>query len=175
MNTAFSFKNPITRFLTSVFALYLLWYCIYNLWLHPAEKLDFFVINITIAVSKWILELMSYTVFTGTERVIGVDGTGGLWIGDNCNGINLFSLFAGFIIAYKGKISHKIIYILLGIFSIELLNIFRIVGLAIIDTKSRAWTEFNHTYTFNIIIYGYIFLLWMMWANKFSEKKTKST
>jgi exosortase family protein XrtF len=168
MNNILSFKNPIIRFLIFIFTLYILWYCIYDLWLHPLGKIDLAVIDLTIAISKWLLELMNYTVFTGVERVVGVDGTGGLWIGDNCNGIALFALFAGFILAYKGKVKHKVIYIALGIISIELLNVFRIVGLAILDTHSRAWTEFNHTYTFNIIIYAYIFMLWMIWANKIS-------
>lgn len=168
----FSFlKNPLIRFLISVFVLYILWYLIYDLWLHPNEKLDLFVIDITISISKWLLELFGYTVYTGADRLIGVDGASGLWIGDNCNGIVLFSLFAGFIIAYQGKIKYKLIYIPLGIISIQLLNVLRVVILAILDTYSRAWTEFNHTYTFTIIIYGYIFFLWMLWVNKFSNKK----
>ena len=167
----FSFlKNPITRFLITVLLLLLSWYCIYDLWLHPAEKMDLFVIDKTISISKWILETLGYTVYTGSDRLIGIDGANGLWIGDNCNAISLFALFTGFIIAYKGKIKYKIPYILLGILSIELLNVLRVVGLAILDTHSRAWTEFNHTYTFTIIIYAYIFMLWMMWVNKFSSK-----
>ena len=168
----FSFlKNPLIRFLVSVFVLYLLWYLIYNLWLHPDERLDLFVIDRTVSASKWILELFGYSVYTGADRLIGVDGTSGLWIGDNCNGIALFSLFAGFVIAYKGKIKYKLLYIPLGIISIQILNVFRVVVLAILDTYSRAWTEFNHTYTFTIIIYGYIFFLWMLWVNKFSDKE----
>ena len=169
MNFAF-LKNPIVRFLIIVFALYIGWYFIYNLWLHPAETLDLYVIDATVAASKWILESLGYAVYTGADRLIGIDGASGLWIGDNCNGIALFSLFACFIIAYKGKIKYKLIYIPLGIISIQLLNIFRVVVLAIIDTYSREWTEFNHTYTFTIIIYGYIFLLWMTWVNRFSER-----
>lgn len=165
-----SLKNPTIRFLIIVFGLYTSWYILYELVIQPLQFVDMFVINTTISISKWILELFNYTVFTGTERVIGVDGTGGLWIGDNCNGITLFALFTWFIVAYKGKIKYKIPYILFGIISIELLNVGRIVGLAILDTISRAWTEFNHTYTFTIIIYGYIFLLWMIWVNRFSEK-----
>jgi exosortase family protein XrtF len=104
------------------------------------------------------------------ERVIGVDGTGGLWIGDNCNGIALFALFTGFIIAYPGNWKKKLVYIPVGILLIQCLNIIRIVSLAILDTRSRAWTEINHTYTFTIIIYGFIFFLWMFWTNKVSDK-----
>jgi exosortase family protein XrtF len=130
-----------------------------------------FVIDSTIIISKWILELFGYVVFTGVERVIGVDGTGGLWIGDNCNGIALFALFTGFIIAYPGNWKKKAIFIPLGILLIEFMNVLRVVCLAILDTYSRKWTEFNHTYTFTIIIYGCIFLLWMLWVNKVSHKK----
>jgi exosortase family protein XrtF len=164
-------QKPVTRFLFFVFILYLVWYLLYDLWLHPSGTIDLMVVDVTIFLSKSVLEAMGYTVFTGAERVIGVDGSGGLWIGDNCNGITLFSLFAVFIIAYKGPLKMKIVYIVLGIFSIQLLNVVRVIGLAILDTYSRAWTEFNHTYTFNILIYGYIFFLWMLWVNKFATVK----
>ena len=163
------YKNPIIRFLINVFALYILWYCIYNLWLHPQQKIDLWVIDFTISISKWLLEKLGYVVFSGGDRLIGIDGTGGLWIGDNCNGIALFALFTGFIIAYTGKFKHKIIYIISGIIGIELLNIIRVMVLAILDTFSRTWTEFNHTYTFTFIIYAFIFMLWMIWVNKFSK------
>jgi exosortase family protein XrtF len=163
-------KNPIVRFLVSILLLLLLWYCLYNLWLHPNETLDLFVIDKTLSASKWILELLGYSVYTGVDRLIGVDGASGLWMGDNCNAISLFAQFSGFIIAYPGKIKFKVPYIIMGILSIEVLNIIRVVTLAILDTKSRAWTEFNHTYTFTIIIYAFIFMLWMIWVNKFSSK-----
>ncbi len=164
-------KNPVTRFLVLVFSLFILWYLVYNLWLHPDERLDLFVVDITISMSKTVLEFMGYSVYTGVDRLIGIDGASGLWMGDNCNGIILFSLFAWFIVAYKGKIKYKLIYIPLGVISIQLLNVLRVVVLAILDTHSRTWTEFNHTYTFTIIVYGYIFFLWMVWVNKYSEKE----
>jgi exosortase family protein XrtF len=129
-----------------------------------------FVIDLTISMSKWVLETMGYVVYTGADRLIGIDGASGLWIGDNCNGIALFSLFACFIIAYKGKIRYKLVFIPIGILCIQLLNVLRIVVLAILDTHSRAWTEFNHTYTFTIVLYGFIFWAWMTWVKRFSEK-----
>jgi exosortase family protein XrtF len=168
------FKNRITKFLITLFSFYILWYFIYNLWLHPNEKLDLFIIDFTVMASKWVLELFGYNVFTGIDRLIGIDGTGGLWIGDNCNGIALFALFAGFIIAYPGSRKKKFFFITAGILIIELLNVLRIVLLAILDTHSRTWTEFNHTYTFTIVIYGCIFFLWMIWTNKISDTSLES-
>jgi exosortase family protein XrtF len=163
-------KNPIALFLIKIFGLYLLWYIVYQFYIHPNQTADLFVVDVSIALSKWILELFGFAVFVGAERTFGVDGTGGLWVGDNCNGIALFALFAGFIIAFKGKPIYKLIYIIIGILIIELLNVFRLVALAIIETVSRTWTEFNHTYTFTIIIYAAIFLMWIYWVNHFSEK-----
>jgi len=175
MTAASVFKQPVTRFLIYLLSFYLGWYLVYNLWLHPQETLDMYVIDTTIAISKWILEACGYLVFTGVERVIGVDGTGGLWIGDNCNGIALFALFTGFIVAYPGNWKRKIVFIITGILLIQLLNVLRVVCLAILDTHSRTWTEFNHTYTFTVIIYGFIFWLWMLWANKFSGASLRSS
>ena len=172
MNT-FPLKNPVIRFLLNLLFLYILWYVVYNLWLHPKETLDLYVVDATIYISKRILELFGYIVFTGAERVVGIDGTGGLWIGDNCNGISLFGLFAGFIIAYPGNWKKKLIYIPIGIILIEFMNVLRVISLAILDTYSRSWTEFNHTYTFTIIIYGFIFLLWMIWVNRISPNTMK--
>lgn len=168
-------KNPVVRFLLSVLGLYILWYLIYDLWLHPGGRIDLLLIDLTIFLSRFILEHLGYVVFTGTERVIGVDGTGGLWIGDNCDGITLFARFAIFILAYRGMMKTKLVFVFLGILSIELLNVLRVVVLAILDTHSRAWTEFNHTYTFNILIYAYIFSLWMLWVNKYAPLKPVGT
>lgn len=167
-------RQPVLRFLVGIFCLYLVWLLLYDLWIHPSGKLDKPVIDLTIFLSKHILETLGYIVFTGAERVIGVDGTGGLWIGDNCNGIALFALFSGFILAYPGSWKAKLWFIPTGIILIELLNVCRVVLLAILDTYSRKWTEFNHTYTFTIIIYGAIFLMWMRWVNKYGSMVNKT-
>jgi exosortase family protein XrtF len=164
-----NFKNNIIfKILTRLLFLYIAWFVIYNLWLHPKETVDLFVIDNTINISSKILNALGYNVFTGADRLIGIDGSSGLWIGDKCNGITLFAVFAGFVLAFPGNPKHKLWFIPLGVIAIHLLNILRIIILAILDLHSRAWTEFNHTYTFTIIIYGFIFLLWMIWINRFS-------
>jgi exosortase family protein XrtF len=102
-------------------------------------------------------------------RTLGIDGTHGLWIGDPCNGITLFALFTGFVIAYPGPVKRKIWFIPLGLFAIHIVNILRIVALAFITLYAPSYLEFNHTYTFTIIVYSFVFFLWMLWANKFSK------
>jgi exosortase family protein XrtF len=160
------FKNPFVKFFLKLLAIYIAWFFLYNYLIHPNGKIDLLVIDNTVQVSQWLLNKLGYSVFTGNDRLIGIDGTGGLWIGDNCNGISLFALFSIFIIAYPGKLVNKLIFIPFGILTIHALNILRVVVLAIIDVYSRTWTEFNHTYTFTLVIYGYIFFLWIIWVKK---------
>jgi exosortase family protein XrtF len=144
---------------------------LYDLWLHPDGRADQHVIDLTLSLSQNILELLGYVVFTDGLRLIGIEGTSGLWIGDSCNAITLCALFSGFIIAYPGNTKRKILFCLAGITSIFLLNVLRVVILAIVDTYSRSLTEFNHNYTFMIVFYGFIFFLWYLWVNKYSQNQ----
>jgi exosortase family protein XrtF len=165
-------KNPIPRFLVFFSILYLCWYFLYEFLLHPSGKLDSIAINNTVYFTSHLLYLLGYQPFTAksdTIRTVGIDGTHGLWIGDPCNGIALFSLFTIFVVAFPGPIKKKLWFIPLGILLIHILNIIRVTILCIIVLKAPAYLEFNHNYTFYILIYGFIFFLWMVWVNKFAK------
>jgi len=103
-------------------------------------------------------------------RTIGIDGTHGLWIGDPCNGLTLFALFTGFIIAYPGPLKKKLWFIPVGIIAIHFINIIRIVALSLIVYyfPDPEVLDFNHTYTFTLLVYGFVFSLWYVWAGKLS-------
>lgn len=166
-------KIPFTAFLLKAFSLYIAWYVIYEMWLHPAQTADLWVIDNLITVSSAILRLIGYKLidypYNPALRTMGIDGSHGMWIGDPCNGLTLFALFAGFVIAYPGSLIKKIIFISAGIFTIHVFNIFRIVGLALVSLYFPDFLELNHTYTFTILIYSIIFFLWYLWAVRFSQ------
>src|ERR1035437_4943765 len=161
-------NEPLVKFLLLGFSLYLFWLGLYEWWLHPSGVIDRAVINNTLLFSQRMLGWMGYFVDRSGERLVYIKGTSGIYIGDSCNGISLFALFSIFIIAFPGKPLAKLFFIPIGVLLIHLLNVLRVVALAIIQTYSYQWTEFNHTYTFTIIMYFYIFALWMLWINKFS-------
>ena len=170
------FDEPIAKFLAFGLVLYLSWLALYEWWIHPMEWVDKAVVNNTLSNSQKMLVWMGYVVERSGDRFVGIQGTPGLLMGDSCNGISLFALFGIFIIAFPGKIISKIIFIPAGILIIHFLNVLRVVVLSIIETHSYEWTEFNHTYTFTLIIYACIFLMWILWVNKFSglRKNTSS-
>jgi len=152
--------------------LYLLWKILYHYILEPWGKLDTLVINDSSLWSLFFLKHLGFETFVGpnpTMRTIGIDGTLGLWIGDPCNGLNLFAFFTAFIIAYPGSWKHKLWFIPAGITAIHFMNVIRITLLCIVVLKKPSWLEFNHTYLFQIIMYGFIFFLWFIWMKKFGK------
>lgn len=166
--------NPVTLFLIKAFGLFTIWYLVYELWLHPAGWFDTLIIDNIIYLSAKLLTFLGYALIQGlggeNMRTIGIDGTHGLWVGDACNGITLFALFAGFVIAYPGPVKRKLWFIPAGLIAIHLFNVLRVAALSIIDYHTPEYLNFNHTYTFTIIVYSFVFALWILWANKLSRK-----
>ncbi len=172
-------KNPVFFFLVKALLLYVGWYLVYELWLHPLGIIDSFVIDNLITSGEFIISNLGYTLIPEPDpkwaiRTLGIDGTHGIWIGDPCNGITLFALFTGFVIAYPGPLKTKLWFIPLGLICIHLVNIMRIVALVFITLFAPEYLEFNHTYTFTLIVYSFVFLLWMIWANKLANGNSKS-
>lgn len=164
-------EKRLLRFLLLFLGMYTAWKLLYELVIHPWGVLDTLVINDSSLWAIWVLDTLGFETFQGdhaTIRTIGLQGSHGLWIGDPCNGLTLFALFSLFILAYPGSWKHKLWYIPLGITLIHAMNIIRIASLCIITKKSPEMLDFNHTYLFQIIMYGFIFLLWFIWIKKFS-------
>lgn len=160
--------------------LFLVWYFLYELWLHSETNVDLLVIKNLEDLSSRLLNLLGYSLIPDSDvediRTIGIDGTGGLWIGDPCNGLTLFALFVGFVIAYPGSWKHRLWFIPTGLLLIHVLNVLRISALAIIlyEYQDFAVLDFNHTYTFTIIVYSFVLMLWYLWATKLSGVTMKA-
>ena len=170
-------ERRIIRFVITFLGIYLSWMLLYEWLIHPWGKLDTLVINDSSQWALYLLEKLHYPTFIGnnpTIRTIGIDGTHGLWIGDPCDGITLFALFTSFILAYPGSWKHKLWFIPAGITLIHTLNIIRITSLCIVVLKKPEWLEFNHTYLWQIFMYGFVFLLWFAWIKKFSRTEIKT-
>jgi exosortase family protein XrtF len=93
---------------------------------------------------------------------------------EGCNSISIIILFWAFIIAFKGKTTKTILYGLIGSLLIYGLNIFRIVIISIALYKYPKYSEFLHQIIFPAIIYGFTFLLWVIWVKYFAQSKNKN-
>jgi len=105
-------------------------------------------------------------------KIIDYPYSHGVWIGEPCNGIKVFGLFAIFILSFKGDLIKKLIFIPIGILIIHFLNIIRIALLTYISAVNPYILDFNHNITFQLFIYGSMLALWYLWIIKFSKVKS---
>ena len=90
------------------------------------------------------------------------------------NGISVIILFVSFVIAFSGKFKVTVLFLVLGSVIIYTVNLFRIVLLTL-GLYYYPWHgELLHTVIFPAVIYGIVFLLWMLWVNKFSNLGKKN-
>lgn len=88
---------------------------------------------------------------------------------EGCNAISVIILFISFVIAFSGKLKTTILFLLSGSVIIYVVNVFRIALLAIGIYHYPEYTDLLHSVVFPAIIYGMVFLLWMLWVNRFSN------
>ncbi|HQW87434.1 MAG TPA: hypothetical protein PLH93_09625, partial [Flavobacteriales bacterium] len=80
-------RDPLVRFLATAGALFLGWYLLYELVIHPWGVLDRAVIDNLIGLSGALLTALGYTLLPEPAnaemiRTVGVQGGHLLWIGD---------------------------------------------------------------------------------------------
>lgn len=152
-------------FVASMLGIYLALQSIYDYGISPNTQIDSSLIDLIISQSEGLLQLMGYELLIPDptyENHMGIAETSGVVIGNPCDGLSLFILFTSFLIVFSGKWWFKVLYILLGIVLIHLLNVLRIVALALIVKYSPQSLDFHHSYTFTLLIYSIIFAVWML-------------
>ena len=88
-----------------------------------------------------------------------------------CNAISIIILFLSFVIAFADKFKSTFLYCLAGSINIYAFNLIRIAVLSA-GLYHYPWRkEILHTVIFPMAIYGIVFILWMIWVNRFSKKR----
>ena len=160
-------KTPTFRFFGLALA-YMVWSVAYERVLKP-QTMGEVVIEHMVSSTEAAFESIGWPVGTypqsGSHRDrVGVAGHAGVQIGAPCDGVALFALFAIFILAFPGPILRKAWFIPAGIALLHLANVVRVIVLARIQATAPEWLEFNHDYTFTVLIYGLVFALWYFWT-----------
>ncbi|WP_053975955.1 exosortase family protein XrtF [Mangrovimonas xylaniphaga] len=93
---------------------------------------------------------------------------------EGCNAISVIILFVSFIVAFAGRLKPTIIYLLVGSILIYAVNVIRIALLAVGLYHYPESQEVLHSVVFPLIIYGMLFLLWIIWVNRVSVSKKEN-
>ncbi len=105
------------------------------------------------------LSIKLYTDKHYTARVI-----------EGCNAMSIIILFWAFIIAFRGTWKNTLLFGIVGGFLIYWMNIARIVFLTIVLDTYPQNSDFWHQIIFPSIIYGFTFILWVVWVRYFAIK-----
>lgn len=89
---------------------------------------------------------------------------------EGCNSISVIILFIAFIVAFSQRFKKTLFFIVVGSMLIYIVNVIRIVILAIALYRYPQYEKFLHGVVFPGIIYGMVFLLWMLWIQRLSPK-----
>ena len=167
-------NTAVKKFILRAMVLYGVWYVFRAFVLSPYTHFDELFIERLVFSNAWILSNINhYTVYlvdsqnSGFLDSIFAQNAGGVQVGEECDGIGVISTFIIFILAFPGK--HKILYALSGALCVHLLNLLRVWILILIQIHRPETLEFNHKYTFNIIIYSFIFALWFLYTKYFKK------
>ena len=166
--TSVAANRLLYRFLLVAGAMYLAWFFGYEQWLAHDGRLDDVLCTQITAASVWLLRVVGFdaSLDASHANLVLMSGQPSVIVGPACNGLVLYALFAGFVVAFPGPWQRKLWYIPAGIALIWGLNVLRVAALAVNHFYARQSVDFNHHYTFTFVVYAIIFGLWMLWAKR---------
>jgi exosortase family protein XrtF len=108
------------------------------------------------------------------QMVLNINGRYLASIIEGCNSVSVIILFVAFILAFFQNFKKTFLFILCGSLFLYVVNVIRIAVLAIALYNFPSQEKFLHRVVFPGIIYGMVFLLWMLWIKLFvSKNETK--
>lgn len=178
--------TAVRRFLGRALVLLIGWQLVYMLYLQPNRLFDAFLTRLTGVATEKVLQLLyagrtfhtthlNQTVYL--EGTISQTGSAWVWMGehplisiaDGCNGLNMYAMFLGFVIAYPAGMVLKLAFGTLGLTTLIGVNVARCVGLAILQIYYPDFTVFAHHYIFNVLTYAAVFGLWYWFTKRTAQ------
>lgn len=174
--------KPFLVFLLKFFLSYVLLTIIYQSYLSQFDISKFEIDTFTEIVAKQTKNTIQFLGYDSNIAPNILQSSFRLYVNEvyvarvveGCNALSVIILFIAFIIAFKGKTKHTILFLFFGSIFIHFLNIVRIaiIGIALFHFPGQE--HILHGVIFPLIIYGIVFILWVIWVNKFSIYATKT-
>ena len=180
-------KVPVAvkKFIFKAFAILVIWKVLYLVFLLPTRIIDKPLTYSVGAATTWVLNTYTHSSDYSTRSEVSNVATDQGYtpmplqkiffhksnvvsIEDGCNALELFVLYAGFIICMPAKILRKILFIVGGIIAIYITNVIRCAGVAYIILYHPRYANFAHHYVFTFVVYGLIIALWLIFSRKLS-------
>jgi exosortase family protein XrtF len=175
--------RPFLQFLGVFLLSYLVLIGVYQLYLSQFDAANFEYdgfTNVVAEQTKVLLETFGYNVELSPSKfdpsvIVSVNLVSIVRVVEGCNAISVMILFVAFVLAFSKGLVKTLAFILVGLLIIHILNVSRIAFLTIGIMKYPQYEHVLHGVIFPLIIYGTVFLLWIVWVTKFSKNVSKTT
>ncbi|HBR55552.1 MAG TPA: exosortase family protein XrtF [Flavobacteriaceae bacterium] len=132
-----------------------------------------FITNLVSKQSTLLIESFGYEAAIVPHQAqpsmqLFVNGTYLARIVEGCNAISIIVLFIAFVIAFAQSFKKTVLFIFVGSVLIYAVNILRIAILAIALYNYPEQEHWLHGVLFPALIYGMVFLLWLVWVRMLS-------
>lgn len=175
MKKYFLLYKPFLVFLASFFGCYVLLSLLYHFYLssfggNAVDTVTQIVAQNSAKVISWFFMRIQPEVFAGEPFVrIYFQNKYIVQIVEGCNGVSVVILFISFIVAFSGSLKNTLLFIFGGTLLIYILNVLRIAMLIVLMYYLPEKKHLMHSVLFPAVIYGAVFILWVIWVNKFSK------
>ena len=168
---------PVIRFIFTFLGSYLLLALLYNLYLQKFDSSAWYPDYLTHLVaiqSEAVVDALGYdsqirSGYPEATMHLMVEGKFVARIIEGCNAASIIILFVSFMLAFSGKLKTTLLYTLAGAVIIYVTNILRIALMAVGIYEYPSQAHFLHTVAFPLVIYGAVFLLWVLWIIVYSK------
>ncbi|MEI8279828.1 MAG: archaeosortase/exosortase family protein [Bacteroidota bacterium] len=163
----------VRLFLKRALLFFIGWKLLYYLVLNPTHIPDKWITDLTASGAAWVISLFHFSTrveYKVLRDNVFMNGRNVLGIAHDCNGLELFVLYIGFLLCIPTNYKRQFAFTLMGIIEILVLNIFRCVGLVTMTYYGNHWVNFAHHYAFKMVIYLVIFLMWVLYSKKYDAK-----
>lgn len=173
--------NKVIRFILTFLGTYIVFTFIYQLYLQHFSSQEHYPDYIThvVAVQSEAL-VTSFGYDSRIEPAIDypsmnlfVNGYFVARVIEGCNAVSIMVLFIAFMLAFFGNWKPTLLFIFAGTAIIYAMNVIRIAVLSIGIYELPQYAHFLHEIVFPLIIYGTVFILWLLWI-KIYTKQTKN-
>ena len=144
------------------------------------DKLSLWSVNLLFDQCTWVLQHVfgiDITTLADKRLIAALDKDGG-WanvvIAPECASLKQWLHWLFLMLLFPGPWKHKVWYIPAGLVIIEWTNIVRICGILMMQMQWPSPNTFHiaHDYVFKVFFYLVIFLMWVLWVEKFKNKST---
>lgn len=136
-------------------------------------ELEQIMVNQVYYPSKWIVEhIIGYDINSiDATATMYFPNNGYVQVVGSCSGLKQFYQWIFLMVLFPGPWKDKLWYIPLGLVVIHIVNILRIVGLSVTVMVLPQYWDFIHLWIFRVFFYVVIFVLWVIWVEKFRHPK----